>query len=144
MSADETTIRRLGPEDLELLIGIQPGLFDNPVDPDQARAFLENPLHHIIMAFAGIEAVSFASATVLLHPDKPPTMFINEVGTRDEWQRRGLATRVTRAMIDHGRALGCDGVWLGTETDNAAAIALYRSLNADAVDGIYFGWDDAL
>ena len=39
---------------------------------------------------------------------------------------------------------GCEGIWLGTEADNLAALALYRSLGADEVAGVYFGWDDGI
>ncbi|MFT7107132.1 MAG: hypothetical protein ACJAVT_001654 [Yoonia sp.] len=35
------TLRRLGPDDLQLLMGVENGLFDNPIRLDQAGAFLE-------------------------------------------------------------------------------------------------------
>jgi aminoglycoside 6'-N-acetyltransferase I len=141
---DQTiTFQRLGPAEVDLLCSVRDGLFDNPVDPVQARAFLANPMNEIVLALDGAEVVGFASGTVLQHPDKPPAMFINEVGVRDDWLRRGIGKAVTQALIDRARARGCQGIWLGTEPDNVAALALYRSLGGEEMTFVGFGWDDA-
>lgn len=141
---DTITLRHLGPDDLDVLLAVEDGLFDNSVDPAQAAAFLDDPLHEIVLAFDGSLAVAMASGTVLLHPDKNPAMFVNEVGVRDDYQRQGIGRAVTQKLIDIARARGCKGVWLGTEADNVAALALYRSMDGDEVAGVYFGWDGAL
>lgn len=141
---DDLEIKRLTIADLDVLVNVQEGLFDNPIDPVQAKAFLQDPLHELLLAFSGDLAVGMVSANVLFHPDKDPSMFINEVGTRDGWTRRGIATTLVNEMISLAHERGCDGVWLGTEQDNVPAIALYRSLGADEVSGVYFGWDGAL
>ena len=136
-------IRCLGPQDIDCLAAVEPGLFDNPVDPAQARAFLTDPRHLIAAAFEAGRVVAFASGTVLLHPDKPPSLFVNEVGTRDSHLRRGLARACLQTLIARGRALGCQGAWLGTEPDNAPALALYRSLGGQEIGFVGFGWDGA-
>ncbi len=69
---DQITLRHLGPVDLDVLLAVPEGLFDWPVDPVHAHAFLDDPLHEIVLAFEGDLAVGLASGTVLLHPDKPP------------------------------------------------------------------------
>jgi aminoglycoside 6'-N-acetyltransferase I len=126
------------------LLGAQPdGLFDYPVDPGQTRAFLESALHFMAVAQDGDLILSFASATILLHPDKLPSMFINEVGTRDEYRRQGHARRVTQMLIDHADETDLDGVWLGTEPDNTAALALYRRMKGDERTFVGFAWDGA-
>ncbi len=137
-------IRVLGSADLGTLCAVREGLFDNAVAPAQARAFLGDPGHVMLMAFDGPLAVGMASGTVLLHPDKPPAMFVNEVETRESHQRRGIATALTQALIEHARKRGCIGVWLGTEPDNAPALGLYRKLGGAEVAFVGFGWDDAL
>ena len=137
------TPRRLTLHDLDALVQTPEGLFDGPVDLHQAQAFLASPLHHLFMIFKDGHAMSFASGSVLLHPDKKPCLFINEVGTRDSHQRRGLATLVTQAPIDHARATGCNGIWLGTEPDNTAARALYRRLGAKEQTFTGYAWDGA-
>ena len=140
---DDISFRALRKTDLELLLSTPAGLFDHPVDPAQAAAFLADPGHLLILAFAGEDAVGFVSGTVLRHPDKPPSLFVNEVGVREAWQRRGIARRLMQQMMAMGRANGCEGLWLGTEPDNIAALALYRSLRGDEVPFIGFGWDGA-
>jgi ribosomal protein S18 acetylase RimI-like enzyme len=123
---------------------VQPGLFDADIRPDQARAFLDDPANLIWLAYDGNMAVGMVTATILRHPDKAPSLFVNEVGTRDAWLRRGIATALMRTAIAAARARGIEGVWLGTEVDNEPARALYQSLGADEVMGVYYGWDDAL
>ncbi len=138
------TFKRLGPADLDLLLSVRDGLFDNPIDTAQATAFLNDPLHELVLACEGDETVGMASGTVLYHPDKPPAMFINELGVRDGWMRRGIGKAMTERLIEIARARGCKGVWLGTEPDNEAARALYRSLGGEEVTFVGYGWDDVL
>lgn len=142
--SDQITLRHLGPDDLDVLLAVPEGLFDSPVDPVHSRAFLDDPLHEIVLAFEGDLAVGLASGTILLHPDKPPAMFVNEVGVRDGWKRRGIGAAITGRLFEVARARGCRGIWLGTESDNGAALALYRKLGGEEVQGVYFGWDGAL
>ncbi|WP_417523063.1 GNAT family N-acetyltransferase [Marinovum sp.] len=136
-------LRVLGAQDIALLRNVTPGLFDHPIRPDQALAFLQDPGHVIVAAIAGGDILSFASGTVLLHPDKPPAFFVNEVGTRESHRRQGLARMVTRTLIAHVRGIGCRGVWLGTEPDNAPALALYRKLRGEEQVFVGFAWDGA-
>ncbi len=136
-------IRALGTADVALLCGVAPGLFDNPVRPDQAQAFLESPLNLLVAALEDGEIHAFASATVLLHPDKAPALLVNEVGTRAGYRRRGLASAVCRALFDAARGRGCTGIWLGAEPDAAAALALYRRLGGEERAFIGFAWDGA-
>ncbi len=137
------TYRHLGPADLEVLLGVGAGLFDHAVRRDQAAAFLADPGHEIVLAFGGGAAVGIASGTVLLHPDKAPAMFVNEVGTREGWRRRGIAGELVRRLIGIARARGCRGVWLATEPDNAAALSLYRALDGTEEPLAGFAWDGA-
>ncbi len=87
--------------------------------------------------------MAFASATMLLHPDKPPALFVNELGTREPYQRRGLGRAVLMALIERARTEGCKGIWLGTEMDNAPARALYQALGGQEMVFAGYGWDDA-
>ncbi len=137
------TIRQLGPADLDLLLSVPDGLFDEAVIPEQARAFLNEPLHEIVLAFDGDLVVAMATGAILLHPDKPPSFFINEVGTRDSHLRRGIASALTARLMEIARDRGCQGIWLATEPDNIAALGLYRKLGGQEEPVVAFGWDDA-
>lgn len=138
-------VRRLQPADLDLLCAAPEGIFEDPVDRQQAAAFLADPGHEIVMAFLDGAAVGIATGTVIRHPDKRPTLFINEVGVLEAHQRQGIATLIVQCLLDVARAGGCDGAWLGTEADNAAARGLYEKLGAQASDGIViYDWDEMM
>ena len=137
--AKPITFRRLGPDDLDLLLEVPEGLFDNRVDRGQSLAFLSDPRHELVLAFDGDVAVGLASGSILLHPDKAPAMFINEVGVRDSHRRQGIGAEITRCLKAIARARGCQGIWLGAEADNAPALALFRTLGGDELAGVYFG-----
>ncbi|MEJ6403669.1 GNAT family N-acetyltransferase [Yoonia sp. 2307UL14-13] len=142
---DTISFRHLGPDDLDLLLNIKEGLFDNPILPTQAKAFLNDPLHEMILAFDDTKAVGMASGQILLHPDKMPAFFIAEVGVRESHQKRGIAKRLCAGLLDIARKRGCKGIWLATETDNIAARALYHALDARETDGIVVcDWDGAM
>jgi ribosomal protein S18 acetylase RimI-like enzyme len=142
---DPITLRRLGPDDLDVLLAVKEGLFDHTIRPDQAAAFLNASSHEIILAFDAGEAVGMATGQVLLHPDKPPAFFVAEVGVRESHQQRGIAKRMCAAFIALARDRGCEGIWLATESDNVAARALYRALAARETEGIVvYDWDGAM
>lgn len=141
--SETITLRRLGPDDLAELLGIQEGLFDNPIREDQAEAFLNEPLHEIFLAFDGDMAVGMATGQIMLHPDKPPAFFVAEVGVRDAYQRRGIATQLCDALMQIAKARGCEGIWVATEGDNMPARALYAAMNArETTDIVVYDWDD--
>lgn len=138
---DEITVRMLGPDDLAVFDRVAEGTFDFPVRPDQALAFLESPSHLIAAALAGDLVVGMATGVIYLHPDKPPQLWINEVGTAEGWGRRGIATRTSRALMAAAAAAGCTEMWLATEGENAPARALYRTLAGEETEGIVtYAW----
>jgi ribosomal protein S18 acetylase RimI-like enzyme len=124
-------IRVLGPGDEALLLGAAPDLFDNPVEPGLAQAFLEEPSHRIAVAIDAGVVVGFASGVRYVHPDKPWSLWINEVGVAPTHRRRGLAACVVRALLGSARQAGCAEAWVGTERSNAAAIALYEAVGGE-------------
>lgn len=136
-------IREIHLAEIDLLLAVTPGLFDAEIRPDQSLAFLSDPSNLLFLAHDGDLAVGMASATILRHPDKPPALFVNEVGTRDSHLRQGIATALMEKLLATGRARGCQGIWLGTETDNDAALGLYRNLGGEEMPFVGFGWDDA-
>ncbi len=144
MSANPITIRHLGPEDAHVLDRVRPGTFDNPVEPSRAYAFLVTGVNELVVALAGGEVVGFASGTALMHPDKPTAFFVNELGVHEDVRRQGIGDSLLRRIIDIARSRGCEGVWLGTEPDNPAALGLYRKNGGKEQAGVFFGWDDAL
>lgn len=68
-----------------------------------------------------------ASAVHYLHPDKPPELWINEVGVAPTHQNAGIARRLIAALLDRGRELGCREAWVLTDQGNAAAMRMYAA-----------------
>ena len=68
-----------------------------------------------------------ASAVHYVHPDKPPELWINEVGVAPTHRGLGIGRRLLEALFERGRALGCRQAWVGTEASNTAARRLYAA-----------------
>ena len=137
-----TEIRFLGPADLELLLGVDDGVFDGPLRPERAAEFLAEERHHLVVALVEGRIVGFASAVHYVHPDKEPELWIAEVGVVPAHRRAGLATRLVDALRGRARALGCREVWVLTERANTPALALYRRAGGEESedDVVLFSW----
>ncbi len=125
---DGIEIRILGPGDLGVLADVEPGTFDGPVAPRWAEAALDAPGQHLAVALDGTRVVGFAMGIHYAEPDKAPVLYVDEVGTADAYRRRGVATALMRALLDHARTLGCTRVWLMTEDENEPARAFYAAI----------------
>lgn len=138
----EITYHVLAPQNAHQLQGSD--VFDHRVDPEQLTAFLTDPGHEMVFAAMGCRIVGMASGTVLLHPDKQPAFFINEVGVKEGFRRRGIATSLCKLLMKVARDRGCQSIWLATETDNVEARGLYQRLEARETRGIVvYDWGGA-
>jgi ribosomal protein S18 acetylase RimI-like enzyme len=126
------TIKVLSSSDLSLLMNVADDVFDNPVDEKFAREFLEDPRHHIVVALSDGTIIGFASAVHYIHPDKPPELFINEVGVAPAHQNKGVGKAVMKELLRLGRSLGCANAWVLTDRSNTAANGLYKSVGGEA------------
>ena len=121
-------IRPLDRASASLLDNIAPDVFDNAIDPNSLAAFLADPRHLMFLAVEDGVVVGMASAFEYIHPDKPPQLFINEVGVAPSHQRRGIGRRLIEALVHAAKARGCSNAWLGTATDNTAAQACFAAV----------------
>jgi aminoglycoside 6'-N-acetyltransferase I len=119
-------VRLLGPDDAGVLANLAADVFDNAVDPVWSRAFFADPHSHMAVALQDGVVVGMVSAVDYVHPDKAPQLWINEVGVASTHRRLGIAGLLLRAMLAHGRAIGCTEAWLGSDEGNTAAHALYE------------------
>lgn len=119
-------IRLLSAVDLPVLERVAAEVFDGPVERRWAADFLKDPRHHLVVALDEGVVVGMASAVDHVHPDKPPQLWINELGVAPTHRRRGIGRQLLQALLAHGRQLGCTEAWLGTESDNLPARALYE------------------
>ena len=118
-------IRILLPRDASVLDRVAPGVFDRPIDPRWTREFLGDQRHHLAVAIDATVVVGMASAVHYVHPDKPPELWINEVGVAASHRRTGLARSLLHALFAHGRTLGCTQAWVLADESNVAARSLY-------------------
>ncbi len=136
-------IHRLNADNAHKLKGCT--VFDHPVDDAYLADFIADAGHELVFATMGDLVIGFASGTVLLHPDKPPALFVNEVGVAEDMRRQGIATNLCHHLFAIARTRGCQGIWLATETDNVAARGLYRRMDARETDDVVvYDWDGAL
>ncbi len=113
-------------EDIPALVAAGDNLFDFPVKPDRAREFFADPRHHLVLALDGNKAVGMVSAFHYVHPDKDPTLFINEASVIKTCQGQGIGQNLVRFMVDYGRQhLDCREVWVATENSNVTAQNAY-------------------
>ena len=122
-----TTIRILGPGDSAVLEHVTEGVFDNAVDPRWTAEFLADSRHHLAVAVADGQVVGMASAVHYIHPDKPPELWINEVGVAPTHRGLGIGRRLLDALFERGRSLGCRQAWVATGPANVAARRLYAA-----------------
>ena len=74
-------------------------------------------------------------------------LYVDEVDVCSNHRQRGAGKMIMQALISMAEELGCEEVWLGTETDNLPANALYRSLDPDDIGqvvGYTYETDDEL
>ena len=117
-------------------------VLDDPADPDWLEGFLADPGHLMELALNDGRVIGFASGTILRHPDKPPTLFVNEVGVDPAHRRRGIGAHLTRRLLQRARTQGAHTAWLATEADNVAARALYKKLGArETGDIVIYDWN---
>jgi aminoglycoside 6'-N-acetyltransferase I len=123
--------RMLEAGDAAVLDRVADDVFDNAIQPALAREFLQDERHHLAVTIDEGVVVGFASGVHYVHPDKPPELWINEVGVAPTHLRRGVAQALLRMLFDAGCELGCAQAWVLTDRDNTAAMRLYESVGGE-------------
>lgn len=136
------TLKRMQPGDEAVFGEIAPGVFDEPIHPERLRTYLRAPGHLMVLALDGGLVVGQCAGVIHHHPDKPDELYIDEVGTASTHRRQGIARAMLAELFAWGRELGCADAWLGTETDNLEAKALYTRVKGAPGDLIvYYEFD---
>lgn len=144
----EWRIRLVGPEDAEAVLAAD--VFDSPARRDSVARFLgrpgaPDPRNLMLVAEVAGRIEGFVTAVLLDHPDKPLTLFINELGVNEAFRRQGIGRALLDGIRAEGRARGCAITWVATEGDNHPALALYRSEKGEETrDIVMFTWDESL
>ncbi|MDX1966512.1 MAG: GNAT family N-acetyltransferase [Planctomycetaceae bacterium] len=117
-----------------LLDQLDDDVFDQDVQPDLLREFLASPSHVLVVAVWSTQVVGMATGVVHVHPDKPRSLFINEVGVSRRFHRRGIGRGLIAAILDWGRTRGCVEAWVAAEAGDIAAQSFYEATGGIAED----------
>lgn len=131
---DRITIRLLSADDIDALNSVHDDVFDEPVNPRRFEAYLKDATNHLMVAIQDGMVIAQVAAVVHRHPDKVTELYIDEVGVAEPWRRKGLAKEMLKRMFAHGKSLGCEEVWVGTEPDNVAARKLYQAFKGEPAE----------
>ncbi len=118
------------PSNAHLLDRVAQGTFDHAIDPDRLARYLDNPANWMCVAISDGLVVSMCMCVVHDHPDKPTELYLDEIGTGDDWRRKGAARLLMRKVFERADEAGIDEIWLGTEPDNLPARGLYEATGA--------------
>ena len=108
------------------------GVFDEAIRQDEARAFLKDPSHIMMLAIEYEMVVGMASGVVIRHPDKLQEFWINEVGVADRARGNGLAQRLVQGLFDWSVGRDIRTAWLLMDSDNEAAARSYAKVEPAA------------
>ena len=125
-----------------LLDNVAEGVFDKPIQSRFVDVYLGNPYNWLVVAMIDGMVVGQCMAVILQTPDKGSEIFLNEIGTGDDWLRQGIAEALMQALFKRADAAGIEEIWLGTEPDNSPARALYKNHAATEEDAViyYLDW----
>ena len=118
------------PETAHRLDRVAPGTFDHAIDPVRLARYLANPANWLGVAMKDDLVVGMVMCVIHDHPDKPTELFLDEIGTGENWRRQGAARALIKKVFERADQEGIEEIWLGTEPDNWAARALYESTGA--------------
>ncbi|HEV7990355.1 MAG TPA: GNAT family N-acetyltransferase [Gemmatimonadaceae bacterium] len=121
-----TEIRLLESHEAAVLGRVARGVFDNDIDPELTAEFLADPRHHLAVVIEDGVVVGMASGVHYVHPDKPPQLFINEVGVAPTHQGRGFGRQLVELLVRLATDLRCTEAWVLTDQSNMVAKRLYE------------------
>lgn len=134
-------IEHLGPGD-DGKVEQASALFDGPALAGATRRFLDQPGHHLLIAYEDDAPVGFVTGVELTHPDKGTEMFLFELGVAERYRRRGTAKALVAELTRLAEAAGCYGMWVLTDDENHAALATYRAAGGTREpDAVMISWE---
>ena len=125
-----------------LLGKVAEGVFDHAIDPGRLDTYLAGSANWMCVALVDGVVVGMLMAVIHTHPDKETELFLDEIGTGDDWRRKGIAKALMGELFARADAEGIEEIWLGTEPDNVPARGLYESFRHEREDAViyYFDW----
>jgi ribosomal protein S18 acetylase RimI-like enzyme len=131
-------IRRLRPGDDDILRALEPA-YEQPIPA--GGEILADERVHVLAAFEGDEPVGYALLYVLPRIDGRRMVFLYDVGVAEPFRRRGVGRKLMDAATTVMREAGAYKMFVLTDDDNEAAMALYASAGASRdADQVLWTW----
>ncbi len=129
-------------DNAHLLANVAEGVFDHAIEPARLKTYLSSPGNWMCLAVIDGLVVGMLMAVIHTHPDKETELFLDEIGTGDDWRRQGIARALIFKLFERADAEGIEEIWLGTETDNWPARGLYEGFGHEREDAViyYLDW----
>jgi aminoglycoside 6'-N-acetyltransferase I len=123
-------------------------LFDRPPTLESTREYLAHDRNYLLLAYlddgpGNGTAAGFVRGTELRRLDGPERqMFLYEIGTAPEYQRRGVGRALIQALERICREAGFAEMFVFTNRSNTAAMRLYESTggHTESDDEQMFVW----
>jgi aminoglycoside 6'-N-acetyltransferase I len=131
----------VNPENQSLLQNCAEDVFDYVVSPEYIATLVSKRQQILVVALANEIVVGQCLAAVHHQPDKPPELYIDNLGVSEPYHRRGVATRLVEKVIKEGKLSGCAVIWVATEPDNIAATSFYKSMGLVSSTSLVFSCD---
>jgi GNAT superfamily N-acetyltransferase len=127
------TIRRLTEVDAALAEQLNAEFDEGMVwDEAEGRRFLAGRDNLFLAAFWDERVCGFATAHRLQRVDRRRAeVLLYEIGVNEAFQRRGIGTALVAAVKHWAREVGANEVWVLTERENTAAMALYAATGGE-------------
>lgn len=137
----DVQILRMTTADAAKLHSVDDDIFDAEIDAERLAAFLADPGHLMVCAFAGGVAIGQARGILNRQPDTASSLYIDNLGVAPSRRREGIAGRLLDELVAWGRENGCASAWVATELDNDGARALYAARGAPGDAVAYYVYD---
>jgi ribosomal protein S18 acetylase RimI-like enzyme len=98
------------------------------------REIVADPNYLLLYAYVDGKVAGLTLAVRLLKPGKEHWLYIDELDTHPDFRRMGVGKALMNELFRYAKEWGLKEVWLGTEPDNDAANALYKSLKPTQVE----------
>ena len=97
-------------------------------DSEQGKKFIGNDDNALFIAFWEEKASGFLTAHRLQRFDKRKAeVLLYEIGVHPNYRRRGIGKALIEEVKKWAKEVEADEVWVLTEKDNEAAMAMYKS-----------------
>lgn len=136
--------RPFGPADEAAAMAVLARLGDTPPVAASVREFLASERNYLVVGYLDGAPEGFAIAYPLTYVDgRGPMLFLWEIGVDEGARRQGVGGAIVRWLVDEARRCGYSELFVITNAENEAAMALYASTGGvrEALDDVVFAWD---